>query len=1080
MGKRIKSNIQRSRTQRNLEQLEGNIKGRETSTFTGSAKDPFNAPTRDNYQTYPYDYFSGADCKIFFGDIWVDDVITIQYNVNQSKTPIYGYASQLFDAVARGQVIVEGTLSVAFKETGYLNIIQALLESQRKDAVDIITKKIEQNRVLADQGLVKFVPRLNYIGDDAKPDNYGFSYSPTGSPQIIRQQQTIEQILASKKAGTALSNQMLGAGYDKSRDFEDFAEILEDTIWGDGNGNPLSLEAKLKRADEFDYLSNGGILTAKGKNYANTLNIMLAFGDINDFRAEHTILVLNDVHFVSTGMIVSPAGDPIAETYTFFARDINDSISTEVKTNINPIKLNVGNDRLKLSKLDDIATIEQFLNNNPDQVLLIEVEAALDNFGWNSFQGELELNFAPNRLTPFVDQLCAAVEKAVNDIRVPEVIDASKTQYIVKVLDAGTTNESTPSDITMILEQAVPNTRSYRVISPTRTGFAAPVIITRDDYFTDIKELEKPLDVVKARIDQNRSIHDESVAAALAEKQRINQELTSVGLSDEQKAVDEAIRKREDMIAKAEKDGKISKFEQFRLDRRQQDLDKANVALNAEKDRDIGDRDLTRSERDRLVDLTNSYNATSDTLNKLAKDEQNLINQEERYNSALQEQQRVVREKEAAVAHQQNLDAIEEMRIVDQQQKSTKIASEAASETSKIDEELAQLNVELQKLEAQKILNSSYNWNTSQLNPKAEWISDSTANHQIDEFNRRNTEYGIEKGQTVALDIGTGSTTLVVRSPFAGEVVSVGASSSQIRLNDGTVITYKHQNTDGIKVGDKYEVGTPINLQQIAGPHLHVESNQLSGSELESQVQQNLNLPYKPGVIPTATHEQEQQRIVTEQRKAEALKSMNALNWLNNNVSNNSNPLIFNNESNSDTNNYQSNQSFQDINNDGKINVLDVPVIKNTVIQVTPNLRDLYDGRGANYINVKFVETIPPNSNTAGPQSISEGYKIVRAQTVSPINKQADTADVYIALRNEYGNIINQYDVTTELAHEDAHVQQIFNWTEKKLSKDQNIHYENRPSEIEARYNAIRNSDNWSQQYSDSFKEILKEYTLNK
>ena len=136
--------------QEKLAVREEDVRRNQNTTFVGSSNDPFSTPTRDNYQTYPYDYFAGTDCKIFFGDIWVDDIITIQYNVSQGKSPIYGYASQNFDAIARGQVIVEGNLSVAFKEVGYLNLIQAQMEAQRRQSIPNAKAKIdsytEQNK----------------------------------------------------------------------------------------------------------------------------------------------------------------------------------------------------------------------------------------------------------------------------------------------------------------------------------------------------------------------------------------------------------------------------------------------------------------------------------------------------------------------------------------------------------------------------------------------------------------------------------------------------------------------------------------------------------------------------------------------------------------------------------------------------------------------------------------------------------------------------------------------------------------------------------------------------------------------
>lgn len=472
---KARTNSNREKYQSSLSKEENDVRLKQNASFVGSSNDPFSTPTRDNYQTYPYDYYAGTDCKIFFGDVWVDDIITLNYSVGQTKTPIYGYASQNFDAVAKGQIVVEGQFTIAFKETGYLNIIQATLEEQRVNASDMIQGKI---RKLQENDQQKFIPGLTTINDDSK-EKVDFSYSANGTPQIIRQAQTIEQVLTSKKAATVLNSHFGGTS---ANDFEDFAEILEDSIWGDSNGKTIELENKLKRADEFDYTGNGGILTAKGHNYADVLNIMLTFGDINDTRAEHTMVVLNDVHITSTSMVVTPNGDPIGESYTFIARDINKSINTKSNIfNINPVKLNIGNNS-KLSKLEDINAIEEFLNNK-DQVnnFSITLNAGLIDNEWypaNIPMGKQQVTF--NKVIPFTDQLCSMVETFINTVS-QETIPTNYIQAIVTVDFGNSIGFDVNTKITMILEQSVLGTKSYRVISPTRTGFALNNIISRDD-----------------------------------------------------------------------------------------------------------------------------------------------------------------------------------------------------------------------------------------------------------------------------------------------------------------------------------------------------------------------------------------------------------------------------------------------------------------------------------------------------------------------------------------------------------------------------------------------------------------------
>lgn len=65
---------------------------------------------------YNYEYFCGANVSVFFNDNEQLDVAGISYQLQDSSTPIYGYASRTFDAVAPGQKIVRGTFVVNFIE----------------------------------------------------------------------------------------------------------------------------------------------------------------------------------------------------------------------------------------------------------------------------------------------------------------------------------------------------------------------------------------------------------------------------------------------------------------------------------------------------------------------------------------------------------------------------------------------------------------------------------------------------------------------------------------------------------------------------------------------------------------------------------------------------------------------------------------------------------------------------------------------------------------------------------------------------------------------------------------------------
>lgn len=408
------------------------------------------SPARKNYRTYPYDYFSGTDAKVFFGDVWVDDIVTIQYTVNQNKVPIYGYASQLYDAVARGTVIVQGTLTVAFKEMGYLNLVQRIIENQRRGAKSALEAKVRELAGKAAKNRLEFIPNLQ-----GTPDRTGeiigldgVEFAPNGTAQIIRQEETIENILLRKKGGNVVSSGLSAILYGEvnpngDRDFEDFAEVLEDTIWGDSNGRPLGKKLKFRRADEFDYTysalgeDTGGVIIGRD-DYADALNILITFGDINDFRAEHTVMSLNDVHFVSQGLILAPTGEPIAETYNFFARDINQSITSST-FNVPKIKYYIGAVS-ESAALEDIKAVETYIehNNKSARTITVKVKSSFSkDKGWTteglpSDDIAFASNVGFNKYEPIIDQVIRIVERIINDPAY-SALDYGYSQHILDV-----------------------------------------------------------------------------------------------------------------------------------------------------------------------------------------------------------------------------------------------------------------------------------------------------------------------------------------------------------------------------------------------------------------------------------------------------------------------------------------------------------------------------------------------------------------------------------------------------------------------------------------------------------------------
>jgi hypothetical protein len=199
--------------------------------------------------TYPNPYYAGPQIALFIGDRWVGDGVTVTWTETSNKTPLYGYASSHFDAVAKGTILVQGQLSIAYTSPDYLyEILSRYSESEGRQSMfptdinDPIEKAKKLFWNLQDT-------TTNLVG--RRPLEYGFEDGFAG--QIRR-------------------------GFD-IRIFFGAQEFIRDSIttWGKG------------------------------------IDIKVG-GHIREIR---------DVHLTSCSTTVTPSGEPIAETYSFFAKSSN-------------------------------------------------------------------------------------------------------------------------------------------------------------------------------------------------------------------------------------------------------------------------------------------------------------------------------------------------------------------------------------------------------------------------------------------------------------------------------------------------------------------------------------------------------------------------------------------------------------------------------------------------------------------------------------------------------------------------------------------------------------------------------------
>jgi hypothetical protein len=257
---------------------------------------------------YDLDYFSPSQCFIYIGDVWVDETVGFSFQVQQSKTPIYGYASQLFDAVAPGQVIVQGSFTVNFKESGYLWLVLHRYKRFEKNVDQVVQKwgKISDTTNIAKkkQGSGKIL-----LGGTNNP--FTRIRNNNGNQDFISRA-GIERLVsgeATKDERTAFYNSLAGyatSNNPNNRDaaFENIVEVFEDQVWQD---NVNDLDSKARRVDD---------------NSFDDFDIFMVYGDYTKPGANHTVRRIRNVSLIGQSQQIMLGPDNIVENYNFIAKNI--------------------------------------------------------------------------------------------------------------------------------------------------------------------------------------------------------------------------------------------------------------------------------------------------------------------------------------------------------------------------------------------------------------------------------------------------------------------------------------------------------------------------------------------------------------------------------------------------------------------------------------------------------------------------------------------------------------------------------------------------------------------------------------
>ena len=266
---------------------------------------------------YEYDWFTGSQINLYIGDVVVDSALAVGWNGGQSKVPVFGFASQYWSFLADGQVMIQGSLTIAFKEAGYLMWpMQRFLHRAAHSA--------------------STSPRygVNKRGQISQGTNAGDATFTTLAKQAANRrvmranvEQMAEWNYGPQRAGSKYNKFWNELGAMSDDKFEDYAEVFEDAIWyGSDTSNPLArdkLFSKNLMLDDFiDDDTEELILSHRRADQYPPIDIWITYGDMDRQPVNHTVKKLLDVSFVGQSQTIEISGQPTYEQYHFIARNI--------------------------------------------------------------------------------------------------------------------------------------------------------------------------------------------------------------------------------------------------------------------------------------------------------------------------------------------------------------------------------------------------------------------------------------------------------------------------------------------------------------------------------------------------------------------------------------------------------------------------------------------------------------------------------------------------------------------------------------------------------------------------------------
>lgn len=224
-------------------------------------------------RVYSFDYFSGSQIKLVVGEVTLDEVFALEYSLQQNKVPVYGYASQYFNAVASGTVLVTGRMMMNYTDVFALpSVLKRFISSNasqtagaEEEAADDILRETAQ---AGSQSEAEIARRISSLTDDEL--------------DLVRRRVIQRSALEATAEEGPFSRNI-------------------------PHGTTLS-------ASEF-------LNHRRGDQYPG-FDIVIHAGDRSSERSNYTVRTIINAHIIGDGQQIMLDGQPVAVEYNFIAKTV--------------------------------------------------------------------------------------------------------------------------------------------------------------------------------------------------------------------------------------------------------------------------------------------------------------------------------------------------------------------------------------------------------------------------------------------------------------------------------------------------------------------------------------------------------------------------------------------------------------------------------------------------------------------------------------------------------------------------------------------------------------------------------------